>query len=578
MTNKDPLLDFRNFLFLVWHHLNLPDPTPVQYDIAHWLQHGPKALVIEAFRGVGKSWITSAFVIWSLYCNPQLKIMVVSASKQRADDFSTFTKRLIYEIPQLHHLIPREGQRQSNVGFDVGPARAAHAPSVKSVGITGQLTGSRADIIVADDVEVPNNSATETMREFIANAVTEFDDVVMPETGRIIYLGTPHTEQSLYNKLAKRGYTVRIWPVLYPDAKQIAKYGSKLAPTIINQLKDDPSLEGKATDPRRFNDEVIEEKRIKKGLLGFTLQYMLDTSLSDAERYPLKTSDLIVMSLNDRKGPTDVIWAADPANVIHELPNVGLTGDRFYAPMEIEKNYTDYTGAVMAIDPSGRGTDETAYCVLKMLHGRLYCTAAGGFRGGYSDETLEALVKIAEQQQVKQIIVEPNFGDGMFAQLLRAKAHATYNVSIEDAKWSRQQKERRIIDTLEPVLNQHRLIFDPEVVKSDYESVEGYDTENKNAYRLFYQMTHLTSDKGAIPKDDRLDALSMAVSYWLDYLSQDTGQAKQKHADKLLKEELKNWHKSVVMSTPGVGRRRGRPRRRGGFFGRNSGVKRRFGK
>jgi hypothetical protein len=53
------LQDFRVFLTMVWRHLNLPDPTPVQLDIAHWLQHGPRRKIIEAFRGVGKSWITS---------------------------------------------------------------------------------------------------------------------------------------------------------------------------------------------------------------------------------------------------------------------------------------------------------------------------------------------------------------------------------------------------------------------------------------------------------------------------------------------------------------------------------------
>ena len=55
MTNQNPLADFRKFLYVVWKHLNLPSPTDVQYDIAKYLQHGEKRMVIEAFRGVGKS-------------------------------------------------------------------------------------------------------------------------------------------------------------------------------------------------------------------------------------------------------------------------------------------------------------------------------------------------------------------------------------------------------------------------------------------------------------------------------------------------------------------------------------------
>ena len=209
MNNPNPLSDFRKFLYVVWKHLNLPDPTPVQYDIAKYLQHGEKRMVIEAFRGVGKSWITSAYVVWLLYCNPQLNILVVSASKTRSDDFTTFTLRLIHEMPILAHLIPKDAQRQSKISFDVAPAAASHAPSVKSVGISGQLAGSRADVIVADDIEVPNNSMTQGMRDRLSEAVKEFDAVLKPN-GRIIYLGTPQNQESLYNKLPARGYKTHI--------------------------------------------------------------------------------------------------------------------------------------------------------------------------------------------------------------------------------------------------------------------------------------------------------------------------------------------------------------------------------
>ena len=90
---KEITQDFRNFLYVAWKHLNLPSPTKVQFDIADYLQNAPRRAVIQAFRGVGKSWICSAFVCWNLLKNPDLKFLVVSASKTRADDFSTFTKR-----------------------------------------------------------------------------------------------------------------------------------------------------------------------------------------------------------------------------------------------------------------------------------------------------------------------------------------------------------------------------------------------------------------------------------------------------------------------------------------------------
>ena len=284
---KDPLSDFRKFLFVIWKHLNLPDPTPVQYDIAYNLQHGDKRMIIQAFRGVGKSWVTSAYVVWLLYMNPQLNILVVSASKSRSDDFTTFTLRLINEIEVLAHLRPKPDQRQSKISFDVAPAAASHAPSIKSVVISGQLASSREDVIVADDIEVPNNPITQGMRDKLSEAVKEFDAILKPD-GRIIYLATPQNQKSLYNKLPDREYMVSIWPARHPNPEKLVGYGSKIPPLIGNALAIDATIVGEPTDPNRFSNFDLLEREASYGRSGFALQFMLDTRLSDAERYPLK--------------------------------------------------------------------------------------------------------------------------------------------------------------------------------------------------------------------------------------------------------------------------------------------------
>lgn len=546
----DPLReDFRNFLYVVWKHLHLPDPTPVQYDIAQFLQHGPKRLVIEAFRGVGKSWITSAFAVWLLYCNPQINILVVSATKNRSDDFSTFTLRLIWEMDILRHLRPREGQRNSKISFDVGPAGASHSPSIKSVGITGQIAGSRADVIIPDDIEVPNNSATQMMRDKLSEAVKEFDAVLKPG-GRILYLGTPQCEQSIYNLLPQRGYVVRIWPARYPNEEKRAKYGTRLAPLISDALDRNPSLaedpddpsRGQPTDPRRFSHADLLERELSYGRSGFALQFALDTSLTDAERYPLKVSDLIVMSLNPDKAPAEIIWASSPDLIINELPNVAMGADYYYRPMHISRDeWVEYTGSVMYIDPAGRGKDELAYAVVKILHGRLFATAVGGFKGGYEEKDLLKLLAIAKAQRVNHILVEPNFGDGMFAQLLRAQAQNVYPVKIEDGEWSSAMKESRIIDTLEPLMNQHRLVVSLDVIEQDYRSTESYPAEEVNHFRLFYQMTRITRDRGALAHDDRLDALAGACAYWLKHMSRNVDKAQEDYRQDLLNVELESF-------------------------------------
>lgn len=535
--------DFRVFVYIVWKHLGLPDPTPVQYDIAYYLQHGPKRSVIEAFRGVGKSWLTSAFVCWLLLRNPQLKILVVSASKERADAFSSFVKRLIGEIPILQHLKPQEGQRDSMIAFDVGPAKPDHSPSMKSVGITGQITGSRADIIIPDDVEVPGNSATQLMRDKLSEAVKEFDAILKPlASSRIIYLGTPQTEMSLYNQLPERGYEIRVWPALYPDFEQIIKYQGRLAPMVTLALEKDPALVQKPTDPKRFSEEDLLERRASYGRGGFALQFMLDTSLSDGDRYPLKVGDLIIQHLNPTMAHLKVAWAAAPELCVNDLPNVALTGDRYFRPMWHSNEMSDYTGCVMAIDPSGRGQDETGYAIVKILAGNLYLVAAGGLTGGYSPETLEALSRLAKMHSVKAIIVEANFGDGMYTQLLKPVLGRVYPCTVEEVK-HQQQKEARIIDTLEPVLSSHRLIVDQKVIEKDYESAKDVK------YGLFYQLTRITRDRGALVHDDRLDALAMAVAYWTEHMARDNDKAAAQIRSDALEKELKNFVNSVFGKT-----------------------------
>tara|TARA_E500000318_G_scaffold89155_1_gene86658 strand:+ start:683 stop:2362 length:1680 start_codon:yes stop_codon:yes gene_type:complete len=544
--NSSKLTDFRNFLFLTWKHLNLPEPTSVQYDIASYLQSGPRRLVIEAFRGVGKSYITSAFVVHQLLLNPELKVLVVSASKNRSDDFSTFTQRLINDMPVLHHLKPREEQRASKISFDVGPAGPSHSPSVKSVGITGQLAGSRADIIVADDIEIPNNSATQMMRDKLGESVKEFDAILKPD-GRIIYLGTPQTEMSLYEELPNRGYEARIWPARYPSESVRGRYSGRLAPKVADLLdRDEEGLTGQPTDPKRFTDEDLLERELSYGRSGFSLQFMLDTSLSDADRYPLKLNDLIVMPLDNDKAPEKVLWGRNPQHELKDLPNLGLAGDKLYGPQERVGSWLDYTGSVLAIDPSGRGADETAYAVVKMLNGQLFVTDAGGVKGGYSAETLQQLANIAKKGKVNEIIIESNFGDGMFTELFKPVLHKLYEVTVNEVRHSKQ-KELRIVDTLEPVMNQHRLVFDPKVIERDWQSVQNYSQEKAPKYTLMYQMTRVTKERGALAHDDRLDALSMAVAYWVEQMASDADKAIVDRREELLMETLERFSTNTLL-------------------------------
>lgn len=536
---KEPLADFRNFLFMVWKHLGLPEPTPRQYEIAERLQHGERRMNIQAFRGIGKSWVTSAFVCWTLYRDPQKKILVVSASKARADDFTTFTLRLIQDIPCLRHLTPKPTQRCSKLSFDVGPARPDHAPSVKSMGITSAIAGSRADLIIPDDIEVLNNSLTQSMRDKLSEAVKEFDAVLKPE-GSIVYLGTPQTQQSIYNALVARGYTTYIWPARYPDSEARESYGSRLVQSIASELEANPELAGKPTDPSRFDDMDLIEREASYGRAGFALQFMLLTRLSDMDRYPLKLSDLMVTDLDPDNAPQKLVWASGPAQSDEPLNakfNVGFDGDRYYRPMETIGPCTSYTGSVMFIDPSGRGRDETAYAVVKMLNGYLFLVAVGGVQG-YGEGAMTDLAKIAKTHKTNAIRIESNFGDGMFTQMLKPILNQYHPCDVEEVRHS-TQKERRIIDTLEPVMSQHKLVVDRKVVEYDMTSTDHYSHDRAPLYQLFYQLTRVTYERGALVQDDRLDALAGAVGYWVEKMGQNVDHQIERAKEKRRKDALR---------------------------------------
>ena len=506
--------DFKLFLQALWSQLDLPSPTRAQYAIADYLQHGPKRLQIQAFRGVGKSWITGAFVLWTLFNDPEKKIMIISASKERADNMSIFLQKLIIETPWLAHLRPKaDDSRWSRISFDVN-CSPHQAPSVKSVGITGQLTGSRADLMILDDIEVPGNSMTEMMREKLLQLCTEAESILTPkQDSRIMYLGTPQTTFTIYRKLAERNYRPFVWPARVP--RQLSNYEGLLAP----QLQEDIDMGAEpweVTDPDRFSGDDLLEREAAMGRSNFMLQFMLDTSLSDAEKFPLKFSDLIITSVNPTQAPDSCVWCSDPRNVLKDLPTVGLPGDYFYSPMQLQGEWGPYQETICSVDPSGRGTDETAATYISQKNGFLYVHEVRAYRDGYSDSTLLDILRGCKRYNVTKLLIETNFGDGIVAELFRKHLQQTKQaIDVEEVR-ATVRKEERIIDALEPVMNQHRLIVDRGVVEWDYASNKDEAPEKRLLYMLFYQMSRMCREKFAIKHDDRLDSLAQGVKYFTD--------------------------------------------------------------
>lgn len=533
--------DFVRFVEAVWQHLGLPAPTARQRQIARRLQgvseKGNANEIIRAFRGIGKSYITAAFCLWRLARNPKdEKVLVVSATGGKAKEFVAMVKSLLRTMDALEFLRPTEDQRDMADRFDVRGASIAQSYSLKAAGITGQITGGRASLIVADDIEIPANSRTEEARSRLLHFSTEFEAIRLPGSSDVIYLGTPQSEESVYNRLVReRGYGCYCVPARFPEADKLDGYVIKtddgrhvniLAPELMEEFEAGALRHGEPTDPARF-DALELTSREAKGRAFFALQFMLDTSLSDAERYPLRTRDLVVFEANPVKAPLTVQWGrhSDGKNIVTDIPNLGFQGDILMRPLFADTEWRDYDGSVCFVDPSGRGKDETAWAIVKHLNGILYLLHMGALSGDPAT-AMQRVAMDAKRFNVNVVAVEPNMGGGMWTVAFQPVLSKVWpgGCTVVDSEWAVGQKEARIIDTLEPVLTQHRLVVNESLLREDAK-VEDRD------FSLLYQLTHITRERRCLAHDDRLDALAGAVAHFMRSMAMDVDQAAQALVD-----------------------------------------------
>lgn len=513
--------DFKNCLYAVFKYINLPNPTQIQYDIADVLQYGFDDIIIEGFRGVAKSTITGCYIDWRFLNDPEnYQILGVSANQNEAEKLIKFSRGLLDIVPFFNFLIPdkEKKQRDSFLQFDVAPAIPRVQPSCRALGIFGQLTGNRAVEVVADDIETSQNCDTATKRAAIRKQVSEFSPILRPLKGRSLFLGTPHTETSVYNEQREKGANLHIFPVRYPTEKEMYKYNGSLAKSLEKRLKDNPNLQGQPTDPLRFDlDTIIKEEA--KGKSKFQMQYMLDNTLSDIDRYPLKCADLIITDLDDELAPEKVLWGSSPNLIVKDIPCMGIGNDVFYSPIPVpDIKWLPYNYKVLVIDPSGRGQDELALCILGVLNGLIYLLKLEGLQGGYCDDNLLKISKLASKYKVNKIKIESNFGDGMFTALLTPYLRKYHQCKVEEIRHN-TQKEKRIINSLEPVMNQHRLIVARDVLIEDKKSIEKYPIETQHQYSFIYQLTRITTERGCLAHDDKIDCIAMGIDDCLKYLS-----------------------------------------------------------
>lgn len=542
--------DFNMFLMDVIENLMQFKCTRIQLDIGTFLSTGPKYAMVQAQRSQAKTTITAIYAVWCLIHNPTTRVLIVSAGGPLAKQIANWIIQIINGMPELECMRPdtSNGDRSSVEAFDVhyslkGPEKS---PSVACLGVTSNMNGYRADLLIADDIENSKNSRTDVTRELLKQLTRDFTSICA--NGKILYLGTPQSVDSIYNGLPSRGYTVRVWTGRYPTTEEEGNYGGLLAPMLSRDMEADPSLRsgggpdgtrGKPTDPVLLNEETLTKKELDQGPAYFQLQHMLDTRLMDSDRYPLKLSNLLVFKAPADKAPSEFTYIPDAEYKYIPPTDFYVDNVDMYKPRMYSEYLLPYEGTHMYIDPSGGGknADELAYCITRFCNGYIHLVRSNGLHGGFSDANKQIIADDAVKYKVTQVTIEDNYGNGIFRSILtpiiiKAFKDAGYPAACSiDGVHETGQKERRIINTLDPVIAGHKLVVDPDVILDDIKQCRYYAVDKRSTYSLFAQIARITFDPGCLAHDDRLDALAGSCRYWTDQLVIDQEQSERREQE-----------------------------------------------
>ncbi|CAB4241310.1 hypothetical protein UFOVP60_11 [uncultured Caudovirales phage] len=526
------------------------ETTEIQKDIGNYMEFGPQDLMIQAQRSQAKTTIAALYAVWTLIHQPWYRVLIISAGGGMASDISTLIVRLVLNMPGLDCLRPDKtaGDRTSTENFDVHHSLKGvdKSASVKCMGVTANLQGNRADLLLCDDVESGKNAATAMQRAKLMDITRDFKSIV--QKGRILWLGTPQTTASIYNSLPARGVQVRIWPGRYPTPGQREKYGNRLAPLLARCLDEKPELgegggmlgdQGQAIDPMLLNERALQSKELDQGEAYFQLQHMLNTALTDALRYPLKTEKLVVIRTDGKRAPSQIVRGMTDTHVREFV----VADHSFYltAPHELSTETLPMEARFAYIDPAagGANADETAYSIGSMVNGNIILLACGGIPGGYDLEKMEKLSKLMAEYKVTRLIIEKNMGYGAFREVLLPVLRRFHQCQVDDDLVT-GRKEGRIINTLAPIMGRGALIIDEDVVKQDEKCCSAYSPSVKQSYSLFFQLQHMTNESGSLVHDDRCDSLEGLCRAFQVALSQDAAKITQASHERDMQERLKD--------------------------------------
>ncbi len=413
-------VDFGVFLIL-WNASQQQKTPTIHFRMAAWLQkslvNGNRHLLLQAFRASGKSTIVGLYIAWRLCNNPDLRILVLSAESKLAQKMVRTVRKVIEKHPLTQAIRPNRPDQWAADSFTVKRPKISRDPSVLAHGLFANITGTRADIIICDDVEVPNTCDTAEKRIRLRERLSENDFILTPG-GTQIYIGTPHTYFTIYADRPRKEIG---------EQEIFLKDFTRLVLPLVDE-------NGESLWPERYDETEVARLRAASGPIKFSSQMMLqpaslengrlDAALLhryDEEILATEAQGALVLSLCRRKLVSASAWW-DPSFGGYKSDGSAL--------------------AVLFTDDVGE----------YWLHRVAYIKASP--KEGEDEATLQCrtVSEIAKDFFLPMVAIETN-GLGKFlpAILRRELAAARLSCSVVE-KYSTQSKDHRILESFDAVL------------------------------------------------------------------------------------------------------------------------------
>lgn len=403
--------------FAVWAQLNNWDVPAFHWEVIQFLDTSNdwenNTAVLQVFRGAGKSTILDLFIVYMLCKDPTLRFLVLSADHLTARRITEDCLSIINRHPLAKKLKGKEQTWQKHRFFVRGSNDARNA-SVSAHGIMSNITSARADFIVLDDVEVLKNAHTEERRETLRKRISESTHILVPNSGRMLYVGTPHAFDSIYTERMGNGASTMTLPL------------------IINPEGEFPTMVGESRWPDRFNEATIKQRQTESRTKGeFLSQYQLiphqiyETVLDPAKIKPYEAEiDFI------KANGTASAWLGRGTN--REVQLVAVSG---FWDVALSK---------------ARGDDSVFAIVYIAANGHIYVHRTYPIVGEVEVQC-DQVAKYAEEHSVPIIKVETN-GIGAFVPQVLMNYARPRNLAV-DGVYTTKNKVMKIIESLETPLS-----------------------------------------------------------------------------------------------------------------------------